>query len=191
MDGEVILVRIYCRKRGCERALEIALLLGGLSPLCAQTLTAGQTVAITISPAAKLNFIPAALTLLSSGSFSAYSGSMTTQNEIRTSPSGAGSVTLQVTSEFSPTTGPRASVGDLSYQCTAASYGTVCSGIVTASGSSQTPIAAYSGASCTGGGSGCSNTDPNSVNIRFSVADKSSFKTGNYTATITLSMSAT
>ena len=191
MDGEVILVPICSRKRAWRRAICVSLLLGGVSPLCAQTLTAGQTVAITIAPAAKLNFLPAALTLLSSGSFSAYSGSMTAQSEIRTSPSGSGSVTLRVTSEFSPATGPRASAGDLSYQCTAASYGTACSGSVTASGTSQTPIAAYAGASCTGGGSGCSNTDPNSVDIRFSVADKSSFRTGSYTATITLSMSAT
>src|SRR6266851_4593478 len=81
--------------------LAAMILLAGCLPIGAQTLTAGQTAAISIPPAAKINFVPAALTLTSSGSFATFSGSITTQNEIRTSPSGSGSLTLQVTSDFS------------------------------------------------------------------------------------------
>ena len=180
-------------RRGIAKTRRWAVLLfvAAVSFVHAQTLTAGQTVFLTIAPAAKLNFVPAALTLLTSGSFSTYSGSMTVQNEIRTAPLGTGTLTLQVTSEFSPATGPLVSSGDLLYQCLAASYGTACPGIVTASGASQTPVASYAGSSCTGGGSGCSNTDPNSVDILFAIPDKSSYQTGNYTAIITFTMSDT
>ena len=47
---------------------------------------------------------------------------------------------------------------------------------MTASGASQIPFASYAGSSCTGGGSGCTNIDYNSVNIRFTIPDKSSYK---------------
>ena len=188
MDGEIMLSGKRLRKIGILRSL---VLMTGAFPACGQTLMASQTVALTILPAAKITFVPASLVLLSSGSFSPYTGSISAQSEVRTSSTGAGSLTLQVTSEFAPMNGPLVSAGDLLYQCTTASYGTRCSGTITASGSSQTPITNYDAASCTGGGAGCSATDPNSVTILFSVPDKSSFRTGNYTATITLSMSVT
>ena len=55
------------------------------------------------------------------------------------------------------------------------------SSMMTASGSSQPLVTRYAGSNCTGGGSGCTNTDANSVDIRFAVKDKSSYQIGYYT----------
>ncbi len=155
-----------------------------------QTLSSSETLAISLAPSGVIYSVPTSLTLSSAGTFASYIGSLSLSSEIRTTASGSGSITLQATSDFSPTTGPSISSGLLTYVCSAASYGTACSGTISASTSSQTSVASFSSLSCTGGGSPCSGSDPNTITLQFIVPDKATYKTGSYTATITFTISA-
>jgi hypothetical protein len=160
-----------------------------VSPLAGQTLTAAQTVNLALSPAGAIVTLPSSLTLVASGS--SYTGSLTITSEIRTSATGTGQLGLKVTTDFAPSTGPSTSHGDLSYQCTTASYGTACTGTIQASVSAQTGVTSFAALSCTGGGTPCSSSDPNTTTIQFTVTNSPVFKTGSYMATLTLTISAT
>jgi hypothetical protein len=155
------------------------------------TATATQTLSAELSPIGKLS-VPASVTLAGSGAtFGAFSGTLVISNRVRTTPSGSGSITLQATSDFTPSGGPKISNGVLTYTCTGASLGTPCSGTQTVSGSAQTPVLSIPGGSCTGGGSPCSATDPNSVNVNFVLTNDPAFHTGAFSAQLTLVISAT
>jgi hypothetical protein len=164
--------------------------LGSSSVALGQTLSSSETLAISLSPTGVIYSVPTSLTLSSAGTFASYIGSLSLSSEVRTSSSGSAAITLQATSDFSPTTGPLVSGGKLSYQCSAASYGTACSGTISASTTSQTSVASFSSLSCTGGGSPCSGSDPNTITLQFTVPDQATYKTGSYTATITFTISA-
>jgi len=164
--------------------------LGSSSAALGQTLSSSETLAISLSPSGVIYSVPTSLTLSSAGTFASYIGSLSLSSEIRTSSSGSASITLQATSDFSPTTGPSISSGLLSYQCSSASYGTACSVTISASTTSQTSVASFSSLSCTGGGSPCSGSDPNTITLQFTVPDQATYKTGSYTATITFTISA-
>jgi hypothetical protein len=168
--------------------LLVAMLTG--AQLSAQTLTATQTVGLSLAASAVVYSVPPTLSLLLGSLFSTFSGSVTVSSEIRTTATGSGTLTLQASS-FTPIGGPNASTGDLTYQCSAASYGTACSGTVTASTTSATSVATYAASSCTGGGGSCSPSDPNTVVVQFIIADKSTYETGIYLTSITFTMSAT
>jgi hypothetical protein len=133
---------------------------------------------------------PGSATLTHTGTlFNAFTGTVALQYRARTSAAGGGTLTLKVTQDFQ-TGGPSVAGGDLAYICGAASLGTAC-GSTTASTSSATQVVTLPSSACTGGGSPCSATDPNSVSLTFTLADQPAVKTGSYTATVLFTISAT
>lgn len=159
-------------------------------PATAQSI-ATQTVTAQLQPIGKLS-TPAALALtIAGGAFTNFSGVLTLSHLVRTTSSGSGSITVQVTSDFSPAGGPSAASGNLTYSCGSASFGTPCSGTKTATTASQTQILTIPAFACTGGGGLCSNSRPNTLQVTFSVADSAAYKAGSYSSQVTFTISAT
>lgn len=165
----------------------------GFSAFCGMTnaQTATQTARIQLNPAASI-VVPSSVTLANSGTaFSNYQGTLNLGFLIRTTPTGTGSLTLQAT-EFSPTSGPTVSSGDLVYTCGASSIGAACSSSspTTVSTSTATSVVSSFGSSrCTG--NGCSGSNPQSVQVNFTVINSPQHSTGTYTSTLTFTISAT
>jgi hypothetical protein len=109
----------------------------------------------------------------------------------RTTPVGGGSITLNVSSDLSPSGGPSAATGALAYTCSGATLGTACSGSQTASTTVQTPVLTLPASACTGGGGACSSQNPNSVNLSFTLTDNPVYAAGAYSAKVTFIISAT
>jgi len=153
--------------------------------------TATQTLSAALSPIAKLS-VPLSLTATQgSQKFSPFTGSLPITYRVRTTPTGGGTLTVQVTSDFAPAGGPSAASGALTFTCGSATIGTPCSGTQTATTSSQTPVLTLPASACTGGGGACSGSDPNSVTVTFTLVDNPAYSTGTYSAGITFVISAT
>lgn len=149
-----------------------------------------QGLAATLAPNAKLA-VPPMMSLIAAGTtFLPFTGTLPVSYRARTTPGGGGTITLQVTSEFSPQGGPSAASGALIYTCGGASLGTACSGSQVASRTSQTLVLAIPPSTCTGGGGGCSALDPNTVQLQFTLENDSGYSTGTYSAQVTLVISA-
>jgi hypothetical protein len=155
----------------------------------AATSTVSNTFDLTVAALGALS-APSTAALTQTGTtFNAFTGAVSLQYRARTTAAGGGTVTLQVTQDFQ-TGGPSAASGDLSYTCGAAGLGTAC-GTTTASTSAATQVVTIPASACTGGGSPCSSNDPNTVTVTFTLADNPYAKTGNYTATVQFTISAT
>jgi len=156
-----------------------------------QTGTATQTLSAQIYAAAKLS-VPATVTLtVGATKFSTFTGTLSVSYRARTTSTGGGSITVQVSSDFTPAGGPSAASGALTYTCSGANLGTGCSGTQTASTTLQTPVLTVPTSACTGGGGTCSSQDPNSVTLNLSVPDNSTYSTGTYSASLKFVISAT
>jgi len=164
----------------------------GVPPARSDVAGVSQTLNAQLAALGKVS-APASVTLNSTGTvFSPYTGSLILRYRVRSTPSGTGgTITLQATGEFSPSGGPTISSGALLYNCSGATLGTPCSGVNTASLSSQTNVATNPPSACTGGGAPCSTADPNSVNINFSLENNAAYETGSYTAVVTFTISST
>ncbi len=149
-----------------------------------------QTVSAYVLPAARLSAPPSAQLLGGAAPFSPFQASFPVQFKVRTTASGGGTITLQVTSDFAPKGGPAAASGALNYNCAAVTIGAACSGVQTASTTLQTPVVSLPAAACTGGASPCSSQDPNSVTLNFTLPDDPTYDTGSYSATLTFFISA-
>lgn len=147
-----------------------------------------QTLSANVAPYGKVS-VPASVSLRSADSRfgGSLSGSLTVSYWARTSGAGSGSITVQAASEFSPVGGP--TVGSVTYVCSGATLGTGCSGPQTLATSTQTPLVSVPSGVCTGGGSPCSSQEPNTVLINLSAPNKAHYKTGTYSASITLTIS--
>jgi hypothetical protein len=153
--------------------------------------TTTQTLNATISPVGRL-VLPASTTLKAAATaFQPFTGTLAVSYEVRTTSAGGGSITLRVSSDFTPAGGPSASSGSLKYTCGAAGLGTSCSGTQTASTTAQTPVLTVPASACTGGGGACSGQDPNTINLNFTLTDQPAYATGTYTAVVTFVISAT
>lgn len=149
--------------------------------------TTTQTLEATVSTAGSVS-VPGSVTLTASNTrFGSFIGSVFVSYWARTSDGGSGSVVLQASSEFSPTGGPTA--GLVTYTCTGATLGTGCSGTQTIQTSSQTPVVSLPGGICTGGGGVCSSQDPNTVQLQFALPNQPQYKTGTYSAQLTITIS--
>lgn len=147
-----------------------------------------QTLSATINPIGKVS-VPATATLSSAGvTFNAYTASLAVSYRARTAT--GGTISLRVTSDFAPG-GPSAAAGDLLYTCMAATLGTACSGPIAARTSASTPVLTLPAAACTGGGAPCSTTDPNLVQLNFTLKNDPTTATGSYAAIIQITISAT
>jgi hypothetical protein len=147
------------------------------------------TVSVTVGAEGVLT-IPAATTLSEAGGFANYTGSTAFNYMIRTAT--AGSVTLQVTSDFSGTGGPSVAVpptsGDaLTYSCaaTGTSTPTACTGPVTASTTTTTSVLTVGANKYSAASPGDSGT------VNWTLTNDPKYKVGSYTATVQFTISAT
>ena len=145
------------------------------------------TVSVTVGPQAGLNITNGATGLTLSGSN--FTGSTGLTYFVRTTTSGGGgSITLKVTTDFSPTGGPSVGApptsGDaLTYTCTVASPGTACSTAQTASTTATTNVATF-GTNVHTGPSG------STASVNWTLTNDPSYKTGTYNSTVTFTISA-
>jgi hypothetical protein len=159
-------------------------------PARCDSITVTQSVSAELAPAAKLS-VPASVPLTASGAaFQPFSGTLTLSFRVRSSSAGGGAITLQTTSDFSPSGGPSAAGGALTYLCSNGTLGTPCTGRQTAGTGAQSSVLTIPPAACTGGGGACSASNPNSIQVYFSLENDSGTATGNYAAQITFVISA-
>ncbi len=175
---------------GKVRTLTPVLLLAPLVAL-ADIRYVSQEISLTLQPMGKLSVPPVTLLSSPSATFQAFAGTLGVTFRVRTSPSGAGVITMQAASEFSPAGGPSIASGALTYTCAGASLGTACVGSQTVSLGTQTHVLSIPPSACTGGGGACSAGDPNSVQVNFTLLNDPQLETGIYTGLITLTISAT
>ena len=156
------------------------------------TSTGTTTVTVTVGAEAALNITNSSTPLTSTGTnFTNYTGSTGLTYYVRTTQSGgSGSITLKVTSDFSPANGPSVgtppNTGDkLAYTCTLTGVGTACSGPLTSSTTVSTSVATFG-------------TDAHSLTFpggdtgttAWTLTNDPKYKTGSYSATVTFTISA-
>ena len=178
--------RVVRKRNWSKRPVLLGILLAFQAGADIQTTT--QTISANVSPYGKLS-LPASVTLRSSDSrFGGnLAGTLMVSYWARTSSAGGGSITVQATSNFSPSGGP--SISDVTYLCSGATLGAGCSGSQTLATSLATPAVSLASGACTGGGSTCSTAEPNTVQLTLSAPDKPRYKTGSYSAQITFTIS--
>ncbi len=168
----------------------LLLALGSL-PAGGGTGTATETLSATVSPVGALSTPATATLTTSSTTFQPFTATVPVNYQVRTTPTGGGgSITLKVANDFSPTGGPTAASGALTYVCSGANLGTACSGTQTASTTTSTPVLTVPASACTGGGGSCSSQNPNSMSLTFTLIDSPVYSTGTYSANITFTISA-
>ena len=164
----------------------------GVPPAHSDVVTLAQTINAQLTAVGKLS-VPASLTLTPTGTvFSPYSGSLTVLYRVRSTPLGTGgTITVQGTTDFSPSGGPSIPTGVLGYTCSAATLGTACAGAQTVSLATQSNVATIPPSACTGGGGACSAADPNSVQVNFVLQNSPVYQTGSYSGVVTFTISST
>jgi hypothetical protein len=158
-------------------------------PVRCQTVT--QTLSVALGANGKIS-VPSSITLTRSAStFSNYTGTLSgIQYKIRTTTSsGSGTITVKASSDFTPTTGPSVSSGDLAYNCGASSQGTPCSGQQTVSTTSGTPVVSFGSGVCSGA-SPCAGPNPSTTSITLTLLNSPVFKSGLYSAQLMFTVSA-
>jgi hypothetical protein len=157
----------------------------------AQFNTTGTTsVTVTVAAEGSLEVNTATTALANVGTiFNAYTGTTNLTYKIRTTKTGGtGSITLEVTSDFSPANGPSVATpptaGDaLTYVCTVSAPGTACTGTVTSSTSAATSVATF-------GTNAHSANAGNTGSVAWSLTDDPTYQTGAYSATVTFTIAA-
>ena len=154
--------------------------------------TGNTTLQVNVASEAAIQVDTATTNLTAAGTaFNDYTGTTNFTYKIRTTKvGGAGSITLQITSDFSPAGGPSVasppSAGDaLAYTCTVAGSGTACGGSQTSSTTAATGVAAF-GANAHSSKNG---TGGNSVN--WTLTNDPVYETGAFSGTATFTISAT
>ncbi|MGD1155573.1 MAG: hypothetical protein ABSA41_07060 [Terriglobia bacterium] len=153
--------------------------------------TGPTSVSVTVGPEASLT-VTSPTALATTGTvFNNYTGTTTVTYLIRTTQSGGtGSITLKVTSDFSPATGgpsvttPPTAGDALKYTCSGAAPATACSGSQTPSTSTTTPVATFGADAHTTSASG------STVTTSWTLTNDPVYKTGTYSATVTFTISA-
>jgi len=152
--------------------------------------TGTTTVSVTIGAEAGLNVTNSSTPLTESGTnFSKFTGTTALAYSVRTTATGGGgSITLKVTTDFSPAGGPSVATpptaGDtLSYTCTVATPGTPCSGTLNSSTTATTNVATFATNVHTG-------ATGSTASVNWGLTNDSAYKTGTYNATVTFTISA-
>lgn len=163
----------------------VLLALAGLAQ--AQT----STLSVVVGPEAALSITTATTSLATTSTTfgSPFNGTTTLNYQIRTAKStGTGTITVQITSDFSGAGGPSVAnpptAGDaLAYTCAVSAPGTPCSGVQTAAIKAATVVGNFGpGASSAKGG--------NAASVSWSLTDDPAYATGTYAATATFTISA-
>ncbi len=150
------------------------------------------TLSVTVAPEAAIRIDTATtnLTAPAGTPFGDFTGTTGFTYKIRTSKStGGGSITLQVTSDFTPNGGPSVanapSSGDtLTYTCNVSAPGAGCSAAQTASTTTATTVASF-------GANARSSKVGNSGSVSWSLVNDPQYETDTYNATVTFTISAT
>jgi hypothetical protein len=176
------------KKSRTAELLFLPMFLGCGPGALANSVTGGQTLSANLGPQAKLVVVQASVNLLRAGAtFANFTGGVTVQYKVRTTPSGSSTLLVKAASDFSPANGPSLVNSDLTYTCSGATQGGACAGSQIVS-TSQTNVVTIGGGVCTG--SGCTGSDPNSVSISLTLVDSPTFKTGTYTTSLMFSISS-
>jgi hypothetical protein len=169
--------------------LLLGVLLAWMPGALANSVTGGQSLSANLGANAKLAVVQPTVTLIHAGTtFANFTGTVTVQYKVRTTPSGSSTLVVKAASDFSPATGPSVAGGDLTYTCSGATLGSNCSGTPTISTTATTNVVTVGAGVCTG--AGCGGSDPNSVSVSLILADSPTFKTGTYTNSLLFSISA-
>lgn len=149
--------------------------------------TTTATVGVTVGPEAAFTAATNA-TLTTAGKFAAYSASGTFTYQVRTTAStGSGSVTVKVTSDFSPTGGPSVATPPTSGD--ALSYTSSTGGVGTGVSSTNASTSAATNVLTFGAGASSSATGDTGT-VSWTLTDDPKYATGSYTATVTYTISA-
>ncbi len=168
----------------------LALLSGVAAPVSqAEILTAVQTVSVSVAPLGRVTLPTETLLAPSGTAFSAFRGTLPFTYRARTSSGGTGSITVQSSGDFLPSGGPSVEEGMLTFTCSSDGYGTPCSGTQTVSATAQRTVLTLKPASCTGGGNGCSASDPAAATLSFSLQNPVSLETGAFTVGLVFTIS--
>lgn len=152
-----------------------------------QTIT--ENVSLTLASAGKVS-VPSTMTLTTSGTtFNNFTGSLTVNFKARTTQVGSATLTLDASSDFTPSGGPSAASGDVTYTCGSATLGSACSGNLTMSTSSQTNVVSVGTSQCVG--TGCASANPASEQLSFTLTNSPQYKTGSYTSSVLFTFSTT
>ena len=154
--------------------------------------TGTTTVSVSIAPEAALQINTATSTLSAAGTTfnNNYTGTTSLTYKVRTTKAGgSGTITLKVTTDFSPAGGPSVltppTAGDtLAYTCTLTSPGNGCSGSQVSSTAASTPVGSF-GADAKSANAG------NGGSVAWTLTNDPQYSTGTYTATVTFTISAT
>lgn len=153
-------------------------------------LNGATSVSVNIAPEAAIRIDSATTALSTTGNVFAnpFAGSTGFTYKVRTTPGGNANIQLQVTSDFSPTGGPSVTSplspeDKLTYTCSVAQPATGCSGTQVA-GTATTSVATF-------GGNAHSGANGNTGTLNWVLANDPQYATGSYSATITITISAT
>jgi len=156
----------------------------------AQSATGTSSVTVTVGAEASLTVSsPTALTAVGTV-FNNYTGTTTVTYLVRTTKvGGSGSISLEVTTDFSPAGGPSVATpptaGDaLKYTCTAAAPATGCTGTQTASTTVTSPVATF------GTDAHATSSPASTATTSWTLTNDPVYKTGSYAATVTYTISA-
>jgi hypothetical protein len=144
------------------------------------------TLSVTVGPEAAIRIDTASTSLTTSGATfgNPFTGTTNFTYKVRTTQAGgSGSLTLKVTSDFSPAGGPSAASGPLSYTCAVAGVGTACATAQTASTAASTPVVSY-------GANAKSATAGDTGSVDWTLVNDPAYSTGTYSATVTFTISA-
>ena len=148
------------------------------------------TVQVAVGAEASISITTTTTTMAAVGAvFNNYTGTTNFTYKIRTTQtSGSGTITLKVTTDFSPANGPSVakppSTGDaLQYACTVASPGTACTGSLTSSTTASTSVATF-------GADAHSAVGGNAGSVAWTLTNDPVYKTGSYGATVTFTIAA-
>ena len=165
----------------------LGLLSGALASAQTFGATGTTTLSLTVDVAAAIRIDTGTTNLTTAGGVftNPYTGTTNFTYRIRTSKvSGTGTITLRVTSDFSPSGGPSVLGGDLlTYTCTLAS-GTACIGSTTSSTTATTSVATF-------GTDAHSASAGDAGSTAWTLTNDARYQTGTYTATVTYTISAT
>jgi len=169
--------------------VSLGILLGCAPGALANSVAGTQTLSANLGANAKLSVVQPSVSLLNAGTtFANFTGAVTVQYKVRTTPSGSSTLVVNAASDFSPANGPSTANSDLTYTCSGATLGSACSGSQTVLTSSTTNVVTVGAGACSG--SGCAGPNPNSVSISLTLVDSPTFKTGSYSTSLTFSISA-
>jgi len=167
----------------------LGMFLGCVPSALGNSVTGTQTLSANLGANAKLSVVQSSVSLLNAGTtFANFTGAVTVQYKVRTTPSGSSTLVVKAASDFSPANGPSIVNSDLTYICSGATLGSACSGSQTVLTSSTTNVLTVGAGACSG--SGCAGPNPNSVSISLTSVDSPTFKTGSYSTSLQFSISA-